>query len=48
MVSHRQVTDLYLLALAASRGGRLVTFDTSIPYTVIRGVTRDQLQVLGA
>ncbi len=26
----RQITDLYLLALAVSRGGRLVTFDDSI------------------
>ncbi len=31
----RQVTDLYLLALAASRRGRLVTFDRSIPIEAV-------------
>lgn len=31
----RQVTDLYLLALAVSRRGRLVTFDRSIPIDAI-------------
>jgi toxin-antitoxin system PIN domain toxin len=31
----RQVTDLYLLALAASRRGRLVTFDRSIPVEAV-------------
>jgi toxin-antitoxin system PIN domain toxin len=27
---HQQITDAYLLALCASRGGRLATFDTAI------------------
>lgn len=27
---HKQITDAYLLALSASRGGRLATFDTAI------------------
>lgn len=31
----RQVTDLYLLAMAVSRRGRLVTFDRSIPIDAI-------------
>jgi len=31
----RQVTDLYLLALAAKRRGRLVTFDRSIPIEAV-------------
>lgn len=31
----RQVTDLYLLALAASRRGRLVTFDRAIPVEAV-------------
>ena len=39
----RQVTDLYLLALAASRGGRLVTFDRSVP---IEAVSRAQARNL--
>jgi uncharacterized protein len=27
---HQQITDAYLLALCASRGGHLATFDTAI------------------
>jgi hypothetical protein len=34
---HRQVTDVYLLALAVRRGGRLVTFDRSIARSAVRG-----------
>lgn len=30
VVGHRQVTDAYLAALAASRGGRLATFDRGL------------------
>ncbi|WP_286930603.1 MULTISPECIES: TA system VapC family ribonuclease toxin [Aeromicrobium] len=30
VVGHRQVTDAYLLGLAASRGARLVTFDRAL------------------
>lgn len=30
VVGHRQVTDAYLAALAASRGGRLATFDQAL------------------
>jgi predicted nucleic acid-binding protein len=29
-ISHRDVTDLHLLAVAARHGGRLATFDTRI------------------
>ena len=39
----RQITDLYLLALAVSRGGRFVTFDTSIPMQAIRGAQQKHL-----
>ena len=35
----RQVTDLYLVALAVRHGGRLVTFDASIPLRAVRGAT---------
>lgn len=31
----RQLTDLYLLALAVNRGGRLATFDRSIPLSAV-------------
>jgi hypothetical protein len=34
----RQLTDLYLLALAVSRGGRFVTFDASIAMNAIERV----------
>ena len=30
-VGHRRLTDVYLLGLAVRRGGRLATFDRSIP-----------------
>src|ERR1022692_2548587 len=33
----RQITDVYLLALAVSHGGRLVTFDRSIPWKALFG-----------
>lgn len=31
----RQVTDIYLLALAVAHGGRLVTFDRKIPLSAV-------------
>ena len=34
---HRQVTDVYLLGLAVTHGGRLVTFDQSIPISISQG-----------
>ena len=36
MHSSRQLTDLYLLALAAKRGGKLATFDKGIPISAVR------------
>jgi toxin-antitoxin system PIN domain toxin len=33
----RQLTDIYLLALAVGRQGRLVTFDAGIPLAAVRG-----------
>ncbi|MDA1082256.1 MAG: PIN domain-containing protein [Gemmatimonadetes bacterium] len=33
----RQLTDVYLLALALKRGGRLVTFDATIATGAVRG-----------
>jgi uncharacterized protein len=32
-----QITDAYLLALAVHNGGRLVTFDRTIPIAAVRG-----------
>lgn len=39
----RQITDLYLLALAARHDGRLVTFDGSIAREAVRGAERRHL-----
>ena len=42
----RQLTDLYLLALAVSRGGRFVTFDASVPVNAIKGAERRHIVAL--
>ncbi len=42
----RQVTDLYLLALAVHRDGCFVSFDASIPRTAIRGAESRHLIAL--
>ena len=42
----RQVTDVYLLALAVQNAGRLVTFDRSIPLGAVAGAGGDNLVVL--
>lgn len=41
-----QVTDLYLLALAVARGGRLATLDRGIALSAVRGASADNLVVL--
>jgi uncharacterized protein len=47
-VSHRQLTDIYLLGLATHHGGRLVTFDRSIPRGAVNGATPEHLEVIPA
>ena len=47
-IGHRQLTDIYLLALARARGGRLVTFDRSIPLRAVQGATSRHLVVVAA
>jgi uncharacterized protein len=42
----RQVTDAYLLALAARHGGRFVAFDRSIVRSAVPRATADHLVVL--
>jgi predicted nucleic acid-binding protein len=37
LVTATHLTDLYLLALAVKNGGKLVSFDRSIPANLIRG-----------
>ena len=43
---HRQVTDVYLLGLAKRMGGRLATFDRTIPVKAVRGGTADLLHLI--
>jgi len=42
----RQLTDVYLLGLAAERRGRLVTFDRTIALAAVRTASPDNLVVL--
>ena len=46
VLSSRQVTDLYLLALAVSRNARLVTLDRGIPLQAVRGAQKKHLLAL--
>ena len=46
VLTHGQLTDVYLLGLAARKGGHLATFDRSIPLRAVRGATRQHLAVI--
>lgn len=48
VVTHRQVTDVYLLGLARRHNGSLATFDRTIPVRAIVGGTRDLVEIIGA
>ncbi len=45
---YRQLTDVYLLALAVQRGGRFVTLDQRVSIAAVKGATRASLEVVGA
>ena len=47
-VPHSALTDVYLLALATARGGRLATFDRRIPLGAVAGAAKGNLEVIGA
>lgn len=47
VLTHAQVTDVYLLALAVAHGGRLATFDQRIPTSLLEGGAQ-ALEVLPA
>ena len=47
VAGHRQLTDVYLLGLAHTRRGRLVTFDRTIPLRAVKGATAAALDVVG-
>jgi hypothetical protein len=42
----RQLTDVYLLALARRHRGRFVTFDASVPLEAVRDATKRHLVIL--
>jgi hypothetical protein len=44
---HQKITDVYLLGLAVRKGGRLISFDRSIPLKAVVGAESTHLQVLG-
>jgi len=48
IVNHAQITDIHLLALAIRRGGRLATFDRSIPLKPVIGAKSENLEIIGS
>lgn len=48
LTGHRQVTDVYLLALAKRHAGCLATFDRSIPLAAVAGARSEHLLVIPA
>ena len=46
VLGSRQVTDVYLLALAVHNRGRFVTFDRAVPHRAVRGAEAEHLVVL--
>jgi toxin-antitoxin system PIN domain toxin len=45
---HRQLTDVYLLALSISNEGRLATLDATIPLKGVEGASAQSLELLEA
>ena len=43
---HRQIPDVYLLALSTANGGRLATFDSGVSMKSVEGATARNLEVL--
>ena len=46
MLTSRQITDAYLLALAVARKGHLVTFDRGISVDAVPGAAKNNLTTL--
>ena len=46
LLGHRQLADVYLLALAVSHDARLVTRDTRIPLDAVPGATESHLVII--
>ena len=47
IMGYRQITDIYLLGLAVRHGGRLATFDRSIPLKAVVGASAAHLELIG-
>jgi len=45
-VSHRQLTDVYLLGLAVENSGRFATFDRRIPLHAVIHAGRESLEII--
>ena len=46
VIGHKQITDVYLLALAVKRHGRFVTFDARIARSTVKGASDRSLCVI--
>ena len=46
VLGHRQLTDIYLLALAVAHEARLVTLDKAVPLVSVRGASSASLLVI--
>jgi predicted nucleic acid-binding protein len=46
VLGSRQLTDVYLLALAVRRGGRLVTFDRAVPLAAVVNAGKEHLETI--
>lgn len=46
LLGHRQLTDVYLLALATAHDARLVTLDKSVPISAVRGADVDSVCII--
>ena len=47
ITGHQQITDIFLLGLAVRNGGRLATFDRSIPIKAVVGAAAAHLELIG-
>lgn len=45
---HRQLTDVYLLALSVANQGRLATFDSTISLKAVQGAAPQNIELLAA
>lgn len=46
VLGSRQLTDVYLLALAVRWGGRLVTFDRAVPLAAVENARKEHLETI--